>query len=328
MRRIFALLANAFPFWVTGFALLALLRPSWFAWFATTRLLDQSLIVWGLGLIMLGMGLSLTWADFRRILHLPQALATGVLAQFTIMPLLGWSVATLFALPLPFAVGLILTACCPGGTASNIVTFLARANLALSVLLTATSTMAALVLTPWLTGLLAGHLIPVDRWSLFLDTLNVVVLPVIAGVTLNQFFPRVVKTATDYAPFLAALTVAMICASIVANSAETILHHAGILLLAVFTLHAGGFALGYLLAKVCRYDRLTRQTISIEVGMQNSGLAVVLARQNFADPLTAVPGAISSVMHSLIGSLLAGYWRWTRRDQSVEIPGEAAPGAK
>jgi BASS family bile acid:Na+ symporter len=303
------LAANAFPLWVLGGGLLALWRPEWFAWFATTRIAGQSLIVWGLGIIMLGMGLTLSWEDFRRVFQLPGAAALGIAAQFIIMPLAGWTVATAFGLSAPLAAGLILTACCPGGTASNIVTYLARANVALSVLMTMCSTMAALVLTPVLTGALAGHLVPVDRWALFLDTCKVILIPVTLGVLLNHFFPRQIRRFEVGFPLIAALTVALICASIVALSAETIKAQAGILLLAVGSLHAAGFALGYVAAKIFRYDVLVRRTISIEVGMQNSGLAVFLARQHFPDPLSAVPGAISSVVHSVFGSLLAGYWR-------------------
>ncbi len=311
--RLLSLLANAFPLWVGGAAGLALWRPDGFAWFAKTRLLDQSLIVWGLGVIMLGMGLTLTAADFRRVLKFPRAVLMGVSAQFLIMPFAGWATATALGLPKPFAVGLILTAACPGGTASNIVTFLARANVALSVLMTMVSTFAALVLTPLLTGWLAGHLVPVDRWGLFFDTLKVVVFPVVAGIALNHWFPEAVKKISTASPLVAALVVAMICGSIVATSAETILAHGGTLLVAVVMLHSLGFGLGYAFAKVFGYDRLVCQTTSIEVGMQNSGLAVVLARQNFADPLTAVPGAISSVVHSVIGSILAGIWRLRNR---------------
>lgn len=312
---ILRLAANAFPVWVLLGGLLALWQPAWFAWFATTRVAGQSLIVWGLGVIMLGMGLTLTWADFRKVVRLPGAAALGVAAQFVIMPLAGWGVATAFGLAAPLAAGLILTACCPGGTASNIVTYLARANVALSVLMTMCSTMAALVLTPLLTGALAGHLVPVDRWALFLDTCKVILLPVTAGVALNHFFPRQIRRLEIGFPLVAALTVALICASIVAISAETIKAQAGLLLLAVGTLHASGFALGYATAKIFRYDIPVRRTISIEVGMQNSGLAVFLARSHFPDPLSAVPGAISSVVHSVLGSLLAGYWRLQSGDK-------------
>lgn len=309
MNRLLTWSVQAFPLWVAGAGALALVNPESLAWFATTRWLGQSLIVWSLGLIMLGMGLTLGVEDFRQAFRMPRAALLGLAAQFTIMPLAGWSVATALDLPTPFAVGLILTGCCPGGTASNIVTYLARGHVALSVLMTLLSTLAALVLTPLLTGALAGHLVPVDRTALFLDTLKVVVAPVALGVLLNQRAPRLVRTIVPAAPLAAALAVALICGSIVAVNAPVIRAQFGEIALAVGLLHLLGFGLGYAAARAAGCDAVIARTVSIEVGMQNSGLAVVLARGNFADPLTAVPGAVSSVFHSVIGSILAAWWR-------------------
>jgi BASS family bile acid:Na+ symporter len=307
MQRLLAPLTNAFPLWVLAGGVLALFQPQWFTWFSGPW------IVWGLAVIMLGMGMTLTLDDFRRVLTMPKPVALGFAAQFTIMPLLGWGIGLGLKLDTPFAVGLILVACCPGGTASNIVTFLARADLALSVVMTAVSTLAAVIMTPFLTQLLAGSRVPVDALGLLTSTLQVVVLPVLAGVAINRFFPRVVRPVLPVAPLVSALTVALICASIIGQSAAAIRASAGGLLLAVFLLHAGGFALGYVAARLFGFQPTTARTVSIEVGMQNSGLGVVLARRHFADPLTAVPCAISSVFHSVIGSLLAGWWRWRDR---------------
>jgi len=309
MNRFLGLAAQAFPLWVVAAGALALASPDSLAWFATTRWLGQSLIVWGLAIIMLGMGLTLSVDDFRGAFRMPRAALLGLAAQYTVMPLSGWAVATVLDLPTPFAVGLILTACCPGGTASNIVTYLARAHVALSVLMTLLSTLAAVVMTPLLTGALAGHLVPVDRAGLFLDTVKVVIIPVVLGVALNHRLPRLVRWVSPGAPLAAALTVALICGSIVAVNAPVIRAQFASIALAVALLHILGFALGYGAARLFRYDRIIARTVSIEVGMQNSGLAVVLARSNFADPLTAVPGAVSSVFHSVIGSMLAAWWR-------------------
>lgn len=309
IQRLLLLATQAFPLWVAGAGLLGWLVPEALAWFATTRWLGQPLIVWGLGWIMLGMGLTLRVEDFREAFRMPRAAALGLAAQYVIMPLAGWSVATALSLPTPLAVGLILTGCCPGGTASNIVTFLARGHVALSVLMTTVSTLAALVMTPWLTGALADHLVPVDRAALFWDTVRVVLLPVTLGVLLNRKLPRVVAAVTPWAPLIAALTVALICGSIVAINAETLQRHIGSIALAVTLLHSLGFGLGYGVARWLRQPIRVSRTISIEVGMQNSGLAVVLARSNFSDSLTAVPGAFSSVFHCLLGSVLAAWWR-------------------
>jgi BASS family bile acid:Na+ symporter len=307
MNRLLGQLTTAFPVWVLVGGVLALYRPAWFTWFSGPW------IVWGLAVVMLGMGMTLALEDFRRVVTTPKPVALGFVAQFTLMPLLGWSIGHGLRLDTPFAVGLILVACCPGGTASNIVTFLARADLALSVVMTAVSTLAAVIMTPFLTQWLAGSRVPVDALGLLGSTLQVVVLPVLAGVAINRCFPRAVRSVLPVAPLVSALTVALICASIIGQSAAAIRASAGVLLLAVFLLHAGGFALGYAVARLCGYNQTVARTVAIEVGMQNSGLGVVLARRHFADPLTAVPCAISSVFHSVIGSMLAGWWRWRDR---------------
>jgi BASS family bile acid:Na+ symporter len=300
-------LANAFPVWVLVACGLALVEPRLFTWFR-----GEAIVV-GLAVIMLGMGITLSIDDFARVATRPATVAAGFLAQFVIMPTAGWLVATMLGLDTPFAVGLILVACCPGGTASNVVTYIARADVALSVLMTTCTTLGAVVLTPLLTKLLAGQMVEVDAWGLFFSTLQVVVLPVAAGVAINRFLPRVVRTVMPVAPLVSVITIALVCASIIGQNAAAVRSSGPQLLLAVVLLHAIGFAVGYLFARLLGYDRIVARTISIEVGMQNSGLGVVLAQKHFpAEPLTAVPCAISSVVHSVIGSLLAGWWRRTK----------------
>ncbi|MDI1338077.1 MAG: bile acid:sodium symporter family protein [Lacunisphaera sp.] len=307
MSRVLTLLTNAFPVWVLAGGIIALFQPAWFTWFSGPW------IVWGLAVIMLGMGLTLTFDDFRAVTRMPKAVALGFLAQFTIMPFLGWSLGRLFGLETPFAVGLILVACCPGGTASNVVTYLAGANVCLSVVMTMCSTFAAVFMTPLLTSWLAGTLVKVDALGLFWSTCQVVVLPVVAGLWVNRLAPRVVQRVQLGLPLVSVIVIALICASIIGASATAVQSAAGRLLGAVFCLHAGGFGLGYLAARLTGWEQVVARTVSIEVGMQNSGLGVVLARRHFADPLTAVPCAISSVFHSVIGSVLAGWWRWRDR---------------
>ncbi len=307
MSRALSWLTNAFPLWVMTVAIIALYQPAWFTWF------KGPWIVGGLAVIMLGMGLTLTFDDFRSITRMPRAVALGFAAQFTIMPFLGWALGRLFALETPYAVGLILVACCPGGTASNVVTYLARANVCLSVVMTMCSTFAAVLLTPLLTSWLAGALVEVDGWGLFWSTFQVVILPVVAGVCLNRVAPRAVRRAQLILPLVSVVVIALICASIIGGSADALRGAAWRVIGAVFCLHSGGFALGYGVARLLRFDIAVARTVSIEVGMQNSGLGVVLARRHFADPLTAVPCAIASVFHSVIGSLLAGWWRWRSR---------------
>jgi BASS family bile acid:Na+ symporter len=208
------------------------------------------------------------------------------------------------------AVGLILVACCPGGTASNVVTFLARANVALSVLMTMCSTFGAIILTPLLTKWLAGTYVPVDALALFLSTIKIVLAPLVLGVALHHFAPRVVKTILPAAPLVSVLVITLICASIIGSNADALKRSGGRLLIAVFLLHTAGFGLGYLATRVLRFAEIDCRTIAIEVGMQNSGLGAALARQHFSTiPLAALPCAISATFHSIIGSLLAGLWR-------------------
>ncbi len=304
MHRLLDRLANAFPLWVLAACGLALVRPELFTWFR-----GQAIVV-GLAVIMLGMGITLSVEDFARVATRPATVFAGFLAQFLIMPAAGWLVATALDLPTPFAVGLILVACCPGGTASNVVTYIARADVPLSVLMTTCTTIGAVALTPLLTKLLAGRLVPVDALGLFVSTLQVVVLPVAAGVAVNRWLPGVVRTVLPVAPLVSVATIALVCASVIGQNAAAVRESGPRLLAAVVALHGLGFGVGYLFARLLGYGRIVARTISIEVGMQNSGLGVVLAQKHFpAEPLAAVPCAISSVVHSVIGSLLAAWWR-------------------
>ncbi len=303
MTRWLNYLTNAFPLWVVLGGIAALIHPPLFTWF------NSQSITWGLAVIMLGMGITLSVDDFKGVMKMPRAVAAGYAAQYLIMPFLGWAIARGLNLPTAYAVGVILVGCCPGGTASNVVTYLARANVALSVLMTMCSTFGAIVMTPLLTKWLAGTLVPVPAWGLFLSTVQVVLIPLIVGLALHHLTPRLVQAVLPAAPLISVLTIVLICANIVGSSAEQVKKSGGLLLLAVFLLHAFGFLLGYLFARVLGYDRIICRTISIEVGMQNSGLGAVLARRHFSDPLTALPCAISATFHSVIGSILAGIWR-------------------
>lgn len=313
-------LANRFALWTVLGTALAWFVPDLFLWISdgSVRPFGQSVIPLLLGVIMLGMGLTLSMADFHRVVAMPGPVLAGMVLQFTIMPLSGWALAHLFALPAGLAVGLILVACCPGGTASNVVTYLARANLALSVTMTMISTLLAIVMTPVLTGWLADVFVQIDRWSLFREMLAVVLVPVVAGVALNRLFPHVVERVVPVAPLVSIVAVILIVASIIARSKALILEHAGLLLLAVLLLHLSGFALGYLLSRLLGLPEPEQRTISIEVGMQNSGLGSSLAstpafQAQFATAMQAalapVPSAISAIYHVIIGSLLAAYWR-------------------
>lgn len=317
MIRTLERLANLFPLWVLAAGALALVRPAWFTWFG------GAWITGGLAVIMLGMGVTLTFDDFRRVARRPGWVALGFAAQFGIMPLLGWGLARAFHLEPALAVGLILVSCCPGGTASNVVTYIARADLALSVLMTMCSTFGAVLMTPLLTSWLAGAYVPVDFWGLLLSTLEVVVAPVVAGLLLHHVLPGAVRAVQPVAPLVSVAAIAMICASIIGSNAGALKEAAGRLFAAVTLLHAGGFGLGYLVAAVFGPPPAVRRTVSIEVGMQNSGLGAVLARSHFADLVAApLPAAISATMHSVIGSILAVHWR--RRASPADRAGAPA----
>ncbi|MEX0330815.1 MAG: bile acid:sodium symporter family protein [Puniceicoccaceae bacterium] len=309
MHRLLAIFTNLFPLWVVLCCAIALVEPAAFTW------VNRTLIIWGLGIIMLGMGITLSLDDFKRVLTMPKSVATGLAAQFILMPLCAWSIAHLMDLPVPYKVGLILVSCCPGGTASNVVTYLARANVALSVLMTMCSTSAAIILTPLLTSWLAGEYVPVDGWQLFISMVKIVLLPLVLGVTLHHLFPKAVKVVLPVGPLIAVVVIALICASIIGANAEAVKESGLALLGAVVLLHSTAFAAGYGFAWIFGYEKAIRRTISIEVGMQNSGLATVLARSHFANPLTAIPCAISAVTHSVIGSIAAAWWR-TRPTES------------
>jgi bile acid:Na+ symporter, BASS family len=319
MNRILALATNLFPVWVLLGGALALAQPGWFTWFR------GELITWGLAVIMLGMGITLSVADFKTVLKMPRAVGIGFAAHYAIMPFLGWSIAHLLRLETPLAVGLILTACCPCGTASNVVNYLARSNVALSVLMTLCSTLGAVGLTPLLTKWLAGQYVPVDATGLFLSTVKIVLAPVVIGVALNRYAPRVVKWVLPVSPLVSVLAITLICASIIGGNAANFKKSGGELLLAVFALHTGGFLLGYIFSRLLRCDELTSRTISVEVGMQNSGLAAALAQRHFTSlPLAPLPCAISATFHSVIGSLLAGLWRL--RPTASPISAGSKPG--
>ena len=286
-----------FPLWVSAAALIALVVPSVFTWFSGPW------ITYGLGGIMLGMGLTLSWNDFALVAKTPSWVVLGMLLQFTVMPLLGWGLGILFQLPPFFAVGLILVACCPGGTASNVIAFLANANVALSVAMTTCSTFGAILLTPFLTASLSGSYLDVDAWGLFYSTLKVVLVPVALGVLLNQYANRLTQRILPYAPAIAVVLIVLIVASIIGQGKEIILSSGLNLIAAILLLHFFGFVLGYFLSKIILKNTAVSKTIAIEVGMQNSGLGAVLARENFINPATAIPSAISSLVHSIYGSI-------------------------
>ncbi|MBR6963295.1 MAG: bile acid:sodium symporter family protein [Prevotella sp.] len=259
-----------------------------------------------LGLIMFGMGLTLRPTDFRVVFSRPKDVLAGCLAQFTVMPLTAWLLAKVFSLPADLALGVILVGCCPGGTASNVITYLAKGDLALSVGMTAVSTVLAPLLTPLLTWLMAGTYVNVDAWGMLLSIVYVVVAPILVGFLIQHYLPSFTKRVVPWLPAFSSTMIALLVGIIVAHNAPR-LFTGGLLVVAVVVLHnICGLTLGYGVARVLHMQRAKRVAMSIEVGMQNSGLATSLATIHFAIfPMAAIPGAVFSVWHNISGALMA-----------------------
>ena len=259
-----------------------------------------------LGIIMFGMGMALRWSDFRIVFSRPRDVLIGCLAQFTIMPLLAYILARVFSLDEALAVGVVLVGCCPGGTASNVITYLAKGDLALSVGMTATSTVLAPLMTPLLVWLLVGKTVDVDVAGMLLSILWVVILPIVAGLTLKWLWPKFTDEATSYLPAVSSLAIAAIVIIVISANAHKLLLGGMVIVLVVMLHNLCGLGLGYLIGRLLHLPSSKRKAISIEVGMQNSGLASSLATLHFAAyPMATIPGAIFSVWHNISGAVVA-----------------------
>ena len=281
-------------------AVLGLLTPSTFSG------INPSIINPLLGLVMFGMGMALRIEDFRIVFSRPRDIAIGCLAQFTVMPLLAWTLSRLFALDEALTVGVVLVGCCPGGTASNVITYLAKGDLALSVGMTATSTVLAPFVTPLLVWLLVGQTVDVEVLGMLLSIFWVVILPIVAGLLVKWLWPRFTERATVYLPAVSTLAICTIVLIIIAANASKLLGSGLIIILVVVLHNLCGLSLGYLIGRLLRLPAAKRRAISIEVGMQNSGLASGLAKLHFAAyPMATIPGAIFSVWHNISGAVVA-----------------------
>ncbi len=294
-------------------ALLALWQPAPFAAVGTWIINPM------LGLIMFGMGLTLNPNDFRIVFSRPKDVLTGCLAQFTIMPLLAWILTKIFSLPPDLALGVILVGCCPGGTASNVITYLAKGDLALSVGMTATSTVLAPLLTPLLTWMMAGTFVDVDAVGMLMSIVYVVIAPILAGFLIQHYMPELTRRMVAYLPAFSSVMIATLVAIIIGHNASKLLT-GGLIVVVVVMLHnLCGLALGYWIGLLLRLTHPKRSAISIEVGMQNSGLASSLANIHFAAfPMATIPGAIFSVWHNISGALVAKVYSMKEKsDESV-----------
>ena len=272
-----------------------------------------------LGVIMFGMGLTLNLRDFKIVFSRPKDVIVGCLAQFTIMPLLAWGLAKAFQLDEALALGVVLVGCCPGGTASNVITYLAKGDLALSVGMTGVSTLLAPLLTPLLTWGLAGKSVDVDVAGMLLSILWVVILPIVVGLTVKALWPNFTEKAIDYLPAISSLAIAMIVAIVISANAHKLMA-GGLVIVVVVMLHnICGLSLGYLIGRLLGLSEPKKRAVSIEVGMQNSGLASSLATLHFAAyPMATIPGAIFSVWHNISGAIVARVYARTEKTKNKD----------
>ena len=281
------------------------------------NIIKTSWISWMLGIVMLGMGLMLRLDDVRIVLSRPQDVLIGNVLQFFIMPLLGYLLTIIFQLPPDLAVGVILVGCCPGGTASNVMTYLAKGDLALSVGVTTVSTLLAPFVTPMLVWALAGTMVEVDIITMFLSIVQVVILPIAIGIIIRHYASSFADKVAVYLPAVSVIAIALIVMAVVAANQNALLT-SGITILIVVVLHnLMGFLLGYGAAALVGLSRPKKVALSIEVGMQNSGLACSLAHQHFAAmAMAGVPGAIFSVWHNIAGAIIWGRHRGVNENEN------------
>ncbi|MFI7100220.1 bile acid:sodium symporter family protein [Streptomyces sp. NPDC050161] len=290
---------TVFPLLVIAAGAVGLLWPSHFTGWAPA-------VPWMLGVVMFSMGLTLTLPDFTAVAKRPWAVGLGLVAHYVIMPGLGWLIATVLDLPPQLAAGVILVGCAPSGTASNVVTFLARGDVALSVSVATVSTVLAPLVTPPLTLLLAGQFLDVDAGVMVTDILKTVLLPVLAGLLVRLAAGRYVDKVLRALPWISVVAIAAIVLAVVSGSAAAIKDAAALVVVAV-VLHNGlGLALGYGAGKLAGLGRPASRAMAFEVGMQNSGLAASLATAHFS-PAAALPAAVFSVWHNVSGAVVAAW---------------------
>lgn len=318
MKKVITWFINLCALWIILAYVVGYFAPEVFLWFSKGKWMT-----WALSLVMLCMGLSLKLSDFAELFRQPKCVVLAAISQYTVMPLAGWVIAMMLNLPPALAVGFIIVATCPGGMASNLIAYIGRANLSLSVVSTAISTMLGIVMTPLLTKWLAGSYVAVDVWAMLLNVAQMVLLPVSLGVFINWKFPKFVESLGQSGAVVSTVCVTMVSGAGIAPAVVSgdgqaqILEYAPLMLLAGTMLHGMGFGLGYFLGRIFGYDKAISKAIACETGMQNGGLAVTLARNNFPQymPLICLPSVFCSIMQSAIGGILASIWRMTSSEK-------------
>ena len=299
--RAATLAVTVFPLLVIAGAAMAVINPEPFAGWAphVTTLLQ---------IIMFGMGLTLTLGDFTYVFKRPLPILIGVIAQYVIMPLLGLGIVMMLQLPPALAAGVILVGCAPGGTSSNVVTFLAKGDTALSVTMTSISTLLAPIMTPILTLWLAGSYMPVDAGGMALSIVKIVLVPIILGLVIRLLVPKVVKAVEPILPWISVIGITGVVIAVIPGSHGALMTAGWTVFLAVILHNLLGYTMGYLAGRVTRRSDKQSRTMAIEVGMQNSGLAAGLAAQYFT-PEAALPAAIFSTWHNISGAIFAAISR-------------------
>lgn len=293
-------MTKLFPLWALLGSAIAYWQPDWFAPL-------KPAIVPLLGVVMLGMGVTLTWRELAQAWRQPGRIGLGMALQFGVMPFAAWAIGHGLGLPPALIAGLVLLGASPGGTASNVICFLARGDVALSITLTAASTLLAVVATPFLTWLYVGQQVPVPAWDMLWSIAKIVLLPVALGVALNTWAGQRLGTVKELFPLVSVAAIVLIIMIIVALNQPRIGAGGWAIVLAVVLHNGVGLAAGFWLGWLATRDRRTARTLAIEVGMQNSGLAVALAVQHFS-AAAAIPAALFSIWHNLSGSVLAAWW--------------------
>ena len=295
LRRLSVVLTRFMGVIIIAFSALALWQPWIFSWVAPHIS------------TMLGMGMTLHWQDFSHVLRHPRDLGLGLVVQFGCMPLLAFALCHVFALPPELAMGMILVGTAPGGTASNVLTFIARGDVAFSVAMTAAATLVSLLLTPPLTWLLGGVWVPVDMGGLFWSIVKIVLVPVLLGLLLHHFQRGLVDRLMPFLPLASALVITLVIAGIIAVNAQNILSAGPAIFAAVIAHNLLGLAVGWFAACRLRFAPPRRRALAIEIGTQNSGLATALALAHFT-PAAAIAGALFSVWQNISGALLSNFW--------------------
>lgn len=305
MRQIVHFYNNNLSLWVVLFAILAYLIPSPF-------IKLKSYINIFFAITMFGIGLVITDEDYKNIIKSPGAILFGNVCQFAIMPLLALITSMIFNLPKPFAVGLILTGSAPGAMTSNVISYLSRGDTAYSVSLTALATLLCPILTPLLTLILAGKIVPVPFWAMFITIIYTVVIPLVIGFALRRLYPNLLIKIREIPPAISVTAIVIICSFVVAANKGNLGKATLIILLAVLFHNLVGMILGYIAGVAIKFSFKRKKTLSIEIGMQNAGLGVVLALKHFSADV-AIPGAIFTIWCIISASLLVYFWKYIEK---------------